>query len=251
LDHPDHVAAADREIDDLLAALGAGPLAVPVPTCPAWTAADLTRHVGYFCTRWRDHLRGGDYEQRARPEDVTAPAGDDAAALAWLRGLADELLHELRSTPADTPVWSWYPANRTARFAARRCAHELAVHRHDAQTARGTAAPIAPPLAVDGIDEMLEALWRPRYVKGVAAGQTVHLHGTDDPDELGGSQAEWLVRLEADGPVVIREHAKGDLALRGSASDLELLLYGRPPLGEVQKFGDETILDLWFSVFRF
>jgi uncharacterized protein (TIGR03083 family) len=253
MDHARRVAAAEREMDDLLAALGSGPLSAPVPTCPDWTAADLAGHVGWFCLRWRDHLRGGGYEDRARPEDVVAPEGD-AATLAWVRSLGDELLAELRATPADAEVWTWFPADRTAGFVARRCAHELAVHRYDAQAARGTCTPIAPDLAADGIDEVLDALWLPRYAKGVASGQTVHLHGTDDPQllaELDVTGVEWLVRLEAGGPVVTREHAKGDLALRGAVSDLELLLYGRPALGEVQRFGDGSVLDLWHRAFRF
>ena len=39
--------------------------------------------------------------------------------------------------------------------------------------------------------------------------------------------------------------------LRAGVSDLELLLYGRPPLGPVQRFGDEAILDNWYRAFRF
>lgn len=253
MDHARRVAAAAHELDGLLAALAAGPLTAPVPTCPDWNARDLATHVGWFCLRWRDHLRGGGYEDRLRPEDVTVPEGD-TATLDWVRAMANEMLTELRALPADAEVWAWIPENQTAGFVARRCAHELAIHRYDAQSARGSCGPIAPDVAADGIDEVLDTLWRARYPKGVAAGQTVHLHGTDDPAvlaELDIGGVEWLVRLEPDAPVVTREHAKGDLALRAPVSDLELLLYGRPPLGEVQRFGDESVLDVWRSVFRF
>jgi hypothetical protein len=50
---------------------------------------------------------------------------------------------------------------------------------------------------------------------------------------------------------VERAHAKGDLALRGAVSDLELLLYGRPTLGPVEQLGDETILTRWYEEFIF
>ncbi|HEV7761387.1 MAG TPA: maleylpyruvate isomerase family mycothiol-dependent enzyme [Acidimicrobiales bacterium] len=257
MDHADRVTAAGRELDDLLAAVAAGPLSTAVPTCPGWTVADLTGHVGWFCTRWRDHLRGGGAEGRVRAADVVAPEGTDAAA-AWLGGLRDELLAELRPTTADTPVWTWFPPDQTAGFVARRCASELAVHRYDAQSARGTCAPIAPDLAVDGIEELLGPLatvdYRPDGVHGDGVhGETLHLHGTDDPATTGGVDlhAEWLLRLEPDRLVASREHAKGDLALRAGVSDLELLLYGRPPLGPVQRFGDEAILDIWYGAFRF
>jgi uncharacterized protein (TIGR03083 family) len=251
VDHADRVAAAERELDELLAALTAGPLSAPVPTCPGWTAADLAEHVGWFCMRWRDHLRGGGYEDRVGPEDVTVPDGDDV--LAWVHGWGDEMLADLRAAPADAAVWTWFPTDQTAGFVARRCASELAIHRYDAQSARGTCAPIAPELAVDGIEEIVDALATVRYRPGEGHGETLHLHGTDDPADTGGTvlHAEWLLRLEPDRLVATREHAKGDLALRASASDLELLLYGRPPLGPVQRFGDEAILDLWYRTFRF
>jgi hypothetical protein len=50
---------------------------------------------------------------------------------------------------------------------------------------------------------------------------------------------------------VTRDHRKGDLALRGAVSDLALVLYGRPPLGPVERFGDERVLELWNATFTF
>ena len=47
------------------------------------------------------------------------------------------------------------------------------------------------------------------------------------------------------------EHAKGDLALRASLSDLALLIYGRPTLGPVGRFGDEAVLEAWYREFVF
>ena len=79
----------------------------------------------------------------------------------------------------------------------------------------------------------------------VAAPCTIHLHGTDLDD------AEWLLRLDADGIVVEQVHAKGDLALRGSISDLELALYARPAAGELQRFGDEAALTTFQRAFTF
>jgi hypothetical protein len=34
-------------------------------------------------------------------------------------------------------------------------------------------------------------------------------------------------------------------------SDLELLLYRRPTLGEVERFGDAGVLDAWYREFSF
>ena len=46
------------------------------------------------------------------------------------------------------------------------------------------------------------------------------------------------MRLEPDGLVVTREHAKGDVAARGTASDLLLLVWGRITPDAVDVFGD-------------
>ena len=51
---------------------------------------------------------------------------------------------------------------------------------------------------------------------------TLHLHCTD-------VEGEWLVARRDGEVTVTREHAKGDVAARGSASDLFLFLWGRVP----------------------
>ena len=40
-----------------------------------------------------------------------------------------------------------------------------------------------------------------------------------------------------------REHAKGDVAARGTASDLLLFLWGRVPATALEVFGDAELLD--------
>jgi hypothetical protein len=46
-------------------------------------------------------------------------------------------------------------------------------------------------------------------------------------------------------------HEKGDAAVRGAVSDLELLLYQRPTIGPVERFGDERPLELFYRAFTF
>jgi len=254
MEYREHLAAVEREAAVLTTALGAGAADRPVPTCPGWTTWDLADHVGRFCTYWSDALAepGSRPERRqeeppGRPGDADGPAGTGPAALAdWFGQRAARLLDLLGSTDADAAVWTWHDTDHTAGFVARRCAHELAVHRYDAQCATTVAAPIDGALAVDGIDEvfaMLAAWWRLGWAaKG--AGESLHLHASA-PD------AEWTVTLTDDGPAVERAHRKAGLALRGGASDLELLLYGRPPLGTVERLGDERALAAWYRVFRF
>jgi predicted lipid carrier protein YhbT len=51
--------------------------------------------------------------------------------------------------------------------------------------------------------------------------------------------------LNTDGLVVTREHAKGDVAARGTASDLLLFLYGRIDADGLDVFGDAALLARW------
>jgi predicted lipid carrier protein YhbT len=60
----------------------------------------------------------------------------------------------------------------------------------------------------------------------------------------GEAEGEWLIRCGDHAPVVTREHAKGDVALSGEASDLLLTIWGRvdPEEVGVTVFGDP---DVW------
>lgn len=74
-----------------------------------------------------------------------------------------------------------------------------------------------------------------------ACGETYHFHRTDGP-------GEWLVRFMPEGPVVTREHAKGDVAVRGIASDLFLFLWRRLPADRLEVFGDADLLSRYFEL---
>ena len=75
----------------------------------------------------------------------------------------------------------------------------------------------------------------------VGNGETFHFHRTD-------GDGEWLVRLTPAGPEIEHAHAKGDLAVRGGASDLLLVLRNRGGLDRVEVFGDAALLDRWHEL---
>jgi len=136
----------------------------------------------------------------------------------------------------DEPAWSWAGDHRVG-FWQRRMAHETLIHRYDAEAAAGAPQPLDPALAADGVDEVL-AIFRLDADDGVpppGTAGTVHLHATDAG--LGGD-GEWFVEMDDAGHTVVREHRRGDLAVRASASDLDLLVWGRAPLGPVERIGD-------------
>ena len=214
------------------AADAAGPDAA-VPTCPGWTVADLVGHMVQG-DRWARAVVESRSTERVMPEiPADAPAG--AALVPYFRVGAQELVATLRAVPPDTSVWTFSAADRTARFWCRRRAQETAVHRVDAQSAAGSVQPVDQALAADGIDELL-TVFLPRLAGGVVLDGSVHVHCTD-------TEGEWLVRRDGDDLVVTREHAKGDVAARGSASDLLLFLWGRVPASALEVFGDADALD--------
>src|SRR5437660_740044 len=131
VDYDEHVDAVEHETAALATAFGAGPLDAPVPTCPDWSLRDLAEHVGQVTAFWTHILCEG----TGRPKTPYAERAPDPGADAWYATLAGHLIAELRASPPTTTIWTWVDSDKTARFAARRCANELAVHRFDAQCA--------------------------------------------------------------------------------------------------------------------
>ena len=236
MEYAEHIEAVERETSAFTRTLMRGDADAQVPSCPEWTLRDLAKHVGGVQGFWTHVLAEGTGRPKPAFDDEPGPS-----AGLWLVQIGGFLVNELKAASADTKVWTWNPADQSAAFAARRMAHETAVHRFDAQMAIGKPEPIEPALAADGIEEifvMVDA-W-PESGRG--EGQTLHLHSAEGD--------EWLITMNPDGLDIKREHAKGDLALRGAVSDLELVLYDRPPIGDVERFGDESVLDSWYRVFK-
>lgn len=228
--------AAILEEFDALAQAAARDLSVHVPSCPDWTAADLVYHVGDVYWSWRAVVEG------RRTESSTgefAPRPPDAGLVAWAGEEAQLLAHILANTEPHTHVWTWAPQKDVA-FVQRRMAQETTVHRIDAELAAGFRRPIPPDLAADGIDEFLEFFLPDEPASLAGPGESVHLHATDSGDE-------WLVTVR-DGTVTTeREHAKGDVAVRGAVSDLLLLLWRRVPADDLEILGDRAALDRFLS----
>ena len=81
----------------------------------------------------------------------------------------------------------------------------------------------------------------------LGAGQTMHVHCTD-------VDGEWLVRLDTDAIALTREHAKGDVAVRGPAADIFLVLTRRldaATVPAVEVIGEETVFSLWYDNAKF
>ena len=243
MNHEDYVAALRSDASALAATARTTDMETTVPSCPEWSVHRLLQHIGGH-HRWVQGNLDRAPEDGMHPFDAYEPAPDDAGAADWVEEGALALADRLAEVGPDKRCWTWVPELATTGFWARRTANETAVHRWDLQNAAGAPEPIAAPHAVDAIDEyfgVMRVIGNDR-LKG--EGETMHWHCTD-------TEGEWLVRLTPEGLEFTREHAKGDVALRGAASDLLLVTIGRAPASTVEVLGNAALVDRWQHAAKF
>jgi hypothetical protein len=153
----------------------------PVPTCPAWTLAQLTEHVG-FGHRWAAVI----IERRAtRPvahdqaDDLQVPETADERSR-WLVAGARRLADAVRQAGPDTGVWSW------------------------------AADSISDLLDLFSIFPRIDDFPALSQLRG--HGQTLHFHATDPGLATAG---EWLAHRTPAGVEWEHRHATADATLRG------------------------------------
>jgi len=220
-------------------------LTTPVPSCPEWTVADLVTHMGLHYQYVAGLTpRGVTDPPVPRLRDLPAPPpGTDL--IAWWDEQYQQAITVLDSLDPELPAWNWAPQAKRVAFWHRRSAHETAIHRWDAQFATINAEPIEPKLAADGITEVLDT-WLPAgQRKGPTdVGGVIRLSATD-------VDHDWLVRLRPGGGVALldtdtlldSDEHRARAAVRGSASDLLLVLYGRIDADLLDLVGDERLLE--------
>lgn len=216
-----------------LAAIDAAELAMPVPTCPGWDLAELLAHVGRV-HQWATALLLAAPGARVRYRDLPDPPEPDRRP-EWFAGVAAASVDASRATPLEQPVRTW-AGERPARWWRRRLAHETVMHGVDADLTRGLPPSVDAAVAVDGIDELVTEFGPHTFDTSLGDGATAHLHATD-------ADGEWLVTWTPAGLRVEREHRKGDVAMRGRAEDLLLVLWGRRGVGSVEVLGEHGLVD--------
>jgi uncharacterized protein (TIGR03083 family) len=215
---------------------------VPVAACPDWDVLRLAQHLGHI-HRWAAFCA-----TQGRPptsEDPPMEPFDQLRAGDWLRDGATRLVEQLRDLDPDAPSWHPFPVDLVARVWPRRQAHETSMHTWDAERAVGVDARIDAELASDGIDEYFE-IAVPRLVarEGIDLPDgSLHVHCTD-------VDGEWLVWSDDGEYRMIRQHQKGDAAVRGPAEAVVLRLWGRvgDRADELTTIGDEAVLSAWLSI---
>jgi uncharacterized protein (TIGR03083 family) len=214
----------------------------PVPSCPEWTVAGLVEHLTVLLHWVRENVaRGVITKPEARVTPSPRPDWPDA-----LDGLRRELTGTIETLDAldpEFPAWTWPAQPKKAGFWHRRMAHEISVHRWDAETAAGRATAIETKLAADGVSEVLDT-WLPagRRVGPTDLHGVVHLTATD-------AAYQWFVRLRGPGVALLDtgtildsddHHPRAEAY--GTGSDLLLSLMGRKQPDVLMINGDPRLV---------
>lgn len=220
----------------------------PVPSCPEWAADDLLRHVIGVFGFW-GAIVGQRVQDRASAESIEPatdqPPAPHAELVTRYTESAAALQAALAGAPADLPVWTW-SEDHTAGFVRRRMAHEVLIHRLDAELTAGQVTPVDAALAADGVAEVLQHFYRgdvpwAAFRPGPAVAR---LRASDTGDE-------WLIRLGAvtgtsphsgrsftDEPAIVLDPgAAPGCTVTASARDLDAWLWNRPTLDEPEVLG--------------
>jgi uncharacterized protein (TIGR03083 family) len=235
VDYGTYIAAIRDNVDRLVDAAEEAGLHAPVPSTPGWNVDDLLVHVA--SEAYTRIVESRSTERPPAAVFTASPPPGDRFERAREHGYA--LADALEAVPEDTPVWT-FSGPGVMRYWARRAAHEMVIHRCDAELANGSLGSIDADLAADGVDEYFEAVDR-RLAKAITGdGETLHFHCTD-------RDVEWLVTLTPDGLDLRREHAKGDVAVRATANAMMLLVWNRIRADnpELEVFGDRDLLVRW------
>jgi uncharacterized protein (TIGR03083 family) len=232
MDYTTYVGHVQRDGQRLVDA-ASGSLAEEVPSCSGWNVRDLVSHVAQVYEHKIACTALGRFPDPWPPE---WPADRDP--IEWFGDAHRRLLQMFETSGSTTPSATWWPADQTVGFWARRMAHETAVHRTDAELAIGAPTPVDAELAVDGVDEVLLLM---------LAGDW-----SDEPDDAATGQRvaistggrTWDVRLGRESVSIAENGRAGDAALGGNPSDVLLWLWGRFPDERVRRSGDEEAIRL-------
>lgn len=200
-----------------------------VPNCPGWNNLELLNHMKVIWWFVAAQIVAGNDSEKAIPSDE--PLDSPLSQLT-------HLMDTFKSSDFSSPAWSWtWGSDKTVGFFIRRMAHENTVHDWDAKNALGIDGQIPTILALDGIEEKLFLV---SESGATLPNASIHLHCTD-------CEGEWMLSPSGTDLKIVREHGKGDAAVRGEAKQILLYLWGRK-IENLDFFGDEEVIKAWGEI---
>lgn len=248
MDTPAFVSAVRRESQRFHAALEAADLGRRVPTCSDWDGHDLAWHLVEVQLLWAAVVErliedpAQEYDEPERPPD------DELADLAHAASTA--LVTALEHRSPDERCWTWHPDGETVGWVARRQAHEVLIHRVDAELVAGLDVTVPEvALAADGVDEVLSVMFGglPDWATFTSDGEALTLVATD-------AGRRWTVefgRFSGQSPNSGRSYDLDDAravdarptptTISGPAWDLDRWLWGRSDEDALRIEGDVSL----------
>ncbi len=210
----------------------------PIVQCPGWSVDDSMAHVGRVYGAVTSVIESESLEKPRAP----FPTPPENNHREWAMGKFSILLEVLSNSDPMTPVWTW-GKDQDVGFFIRRMTHETLLHMRDVEFVIDEFIEVNGEVACDGIDEYIDGALQHSmnpnkeffYPDG-----SIHLHRTD-------GEGEWLIKPLGNEIVITREHAKGDVAVRGNAIALLLYLWGRDPQ-DLEIFGEPELAQAWGSL---
>lgn len=224
--------------------------AVPVPSCPGWSMADLTWHLAEVQYFWATIATGlltspSSIDDLQRPSDASLPTLFDEQT--------ERLVTGLQAHDPSAQCWSWHENGNSIAWVRRRQAHEALVHRVDAELGAGGHFVVDEALAADGVDEVLRVFldssnipdWSSFDQEGTTA--TVKI-------DTGAVWSMQLGRFRGTSPktgntyddaaiLLVDEVGEPTVTITGVAADLDLWLWGRGSVKTLQIDGDPKAAD--------
>jgi uncharacterized protein (TIGR03083 family) len=168
---------------------------------------------------------------------------DDAKLVSWYRDTLANLVEVLKSAPADVAAFTFLPAPTPLTMWARRQASEIAIHRFDAESARGVASRFDPRFASDMLDELLSGFGPRQRDIHTDRERVLHVHAEDTDDH-------WWLTIGPQGIETSRHGTDADLTVAGTAAALYLSMWNRTPDSTVRLTGDTSVMDVWHNTSR-
>jgi uncharacterized protein (TIGR03083 family) len=245
-----HIAAIERDGVLLADAAQEAGLTAGVPPCPGWQVRDLVRHQAYVHCWAARHVaeRPREIIDEADEAAILGGGPPDGELIAAYRAGVAALVGTLRGADPEARFATFLAAPSALAFWSRRQAHETAIHRYDAQSARhdgppGPVGAFAPDFAADGVDELITGFAARRKREG--PGRSLLVRAVD-------ADAAWHLTWPADGPVTARRaedagREAADCVLSGPASGVYLFLWNRCSAADagVTAAGDPGVLAAW------
>jgi uncharacterized protein (TIGR03083 family) len=228
-----------------------GGLDVVIDTCPGWTMRDLVRHLSEI------HLwaaaRVAKRTSKLWPDDISEHLEswpelavfwpDDDDLVDYYLDTNANLVRALESASPTDDLPTFLPAPSPLAMWARRQAHEISIHRFDAQNTAGMPSRFDPVLASDGIDELLMAFAPRASSFPVETARTMAVHAADTDDR-------WHLVMGPGGIDAVRSGGPADVTLTGPAADLYLAVWNRGDDAAIEVAGDREVLDAWHANHR-